>query len=164
MAAAIPEQTGEHIPSKKMAISTAVSWTSVAAERNSLWIWSSTRKLCEESGSEVGIFCSIAVCKEVSKELIHREISPCFNRGNWKPFCGRVISTKELPQQNQLCLWKKEADKELLIYSSNNRGFRLEVSRVLPTAHSKPAWEIQLLFEPTYFSLIIAKAVLTSLA
>lgn len=87
----------------------------------------------------LGIFCSVAVCKEVSKELIHREMSPCFNRGNWKPCYGRVISAKELPQQNQLCLWEKEADKGLLIYSSNNRGITLEVSRMLPISHSRPA-------------------------
>lgn len=139
IAAAIPEQTGKEFPSRKTAVSTMVSWRSVAAERNSLWIWSSTRNLCEEPGSVLGIFCSVVVCKAVSKELIQRETSPWFNRGNWKPCCGRVISAKQLPQQNRLCLWEKGADKGLLIYSSNNRGFRLEANRVLPMAHSRPA-------------------------
>lgn len=143
MAAAIPEWIGEQLPSKKMTVSTVVSQRLVAAERNSLWIWSSTRKLLEEPGSVLGIVCSAAVYKAVSKELIHREMSPCFNTRNWKPCCGTVISAKQLPQQNQLCLWEKEADKGLLIFSS----FRLEVSRVLPTAQSRPAWELQLLFE-----------------
>lgn len=79
----------------------------------------------------LGIFCSVVVCKEVSKELIQRETSPCFNRGNCTPCCSRVISAKQLPQRNQLCLWEKGADKGLLICSSNNR--------VLPSAHSRPA-------------------------
>lgn len=115
MAAAIPEWTSEQFPSKKAAISTMVARRLVAADSNSLWIWSSTRKLCEESGPALGRFCSVAVYKEVSKELIRREMSLCFNRRNWKPCCGRVISAKQLPQQNQLRLWEKEADKGLLI-------------------------------------------------
>lgn len=116
MATAIPKWTSEQFPSKKAAISTTVAWRLVAADSNSLWIClSSTRKLCEESGPALGRFCSVAVYKEVSKELIRREKSLCFNRRNWKPCCGRVISAKQLPQQNQLRLWEKEADKGLLI-------------------------------------------------
>lgn len=61
----------------------------------------------EESSSALGIFCSIAVYKEVGKELIHRETRPCFNRGRRKPCSGRVISVKQLPQQNQLRLMGK---------------------------------------------------------
>lgn len=112
MAAAIPEWIDEQFPSKKMTINTVVSQRLVAAERNSLWIWSSTRKLLEESGSVLGIVSSAAVYKAVGKELIHREMSPCSNTRNWKVCCSTVMSANNCHSKTSYVYGKKKLIKD----------------------------------------------------